>query len=55
MVRVVHTENISHHFHFKDLLLFLYIITIRETFCIIQLPLNVLYEVYNPLAQHFQN
>ena len=48
------TVSIHHHFYFSDLLLLLYLITIRKILYTIRLSLNVLYEVYNPLTQHFQ-
>ena len=31
MQKLLTTESIHHHFYFSDLLLFLYVITIRET------------------------
>ena len=54
MQKLLTTVSIHHHFHFSDLLLLLYVITIREILYMIRLTLNVLYEAYNPLAQHFQ-
>ena len=55
MLELMHTENVYHPFYFSDLLLLFYLLTIREILCMIRLFLKVLYEVYNPLAQHFQN
>ena len=51
----MNTENIHHPFRFSDLLLLFCIITIREILRMIHFFLNVLYEDYNPLAQHFKN
>ena len=55
MLKLIHTKNIYHPFHFSDLLLLFYLLAIREILCMIHLFLNLLYEVYNPLDQHFQN
>ena len=55
MLKLMHTENIDHPFYFSDLLLLFYVITIWGILCMIYLFLNILYEVYNPLAQRFQN
>ena len=46
MLKLMHTENIYHPFHFLDLLLLFYLSAIPE--------INLLYEVYNPLDRHFQ-
>ena len=54
MQNLLTTVSIHHHFHFLDLLLLLYVITTREILCMIHFSLNVLYEVNNPLAQHFK-
>ena len=55
MIKLMHTENIYHTFHFSDLLLLFYLLTIRGFLFMIHPFLILLYEVYNPLAQHFQN
>ena len=55
MIKLMHTENIYHPFHFLDLLLFFYLLTIQGILFMIHPFLTLLYEVYNPLAKHFQN
>ena len=54
MPRLPHTENIYHSFRFPELLLIFYLLTSPEILCMIRLFLNLLYEVYNRSAQHFQ-
>ena len=54
MQKLLTTASIHYHLYFLGLLLLFYLSTIREILRIIHLSLNVLYEVYNLLAQQFQ-
>ena len=54
MQKLLTTVSIHHHFYLSGFLLLFYLLTIREILCMICLALNVLCEVYNPLAHHFQ-
>ena len=54
MQKLLTTASIHYHLYCLGLLLLFYLLTIREILRIIHLSLNVLYEVYNLLAQQFQ-
>ena len=54
MQKLLTTGSIHNHFYFLNLLLPFYLLTIQEILRMIHISLNVLYEVYNPLAQHLQ-
>ena len=53
MKQLEHIESICHHY-FLNLLLSFYFLTMQENLYMIHLYLNLFYEVYKAINQHYQ-